>query len=106
MVDLEYDYGQIARGKNNIGQLGFKASFENLGHEVFPFYYDAYIEAQSAKLQTELIAYAEKVNPDLIFFGLFRDQFSFETLDLLKSKYRTLNWFGDDTWRFDNFTKN
>ena len=105
IVDLEYDYGQITRGKNNIGQLGFKASFENLGHEVFPFYYDAFIEGQSAKLQTELIAYAEKVNPDLIFFCLFRDQFSFETLDVLKSKYITLNWFGDDTWRFDNFTK-
>ncbi len=34
-----------------------------------------------------------------------KDEFSFETLDYLKNKYITINWFCDDQWRFENFTK-
>jgi spore maturation protein CgeB len=34
-----------------------------------------------------------------------KDEFSFETFDYLKSKYITLNWFCDDQWRFEDFTK-
>jgi len=34
-----------------------------------------------------------------------KDEFSFETFDYLKSKYITLNWFCDDQWRFEEFTK-
>ena len=42
-VDIEYDYGIKSRGLNTIGQDGFKASLERLGHEVIPFYYDDYL---------------------------------------------------------------
>jgi spore maturation protein CgeB len=105
-VDLEYDYGIIARGQNTIGQLGFKRSFEQLGHEVVPFYYDSYLDGKLSQLQIDICAKADEVQPDLMFFGLFRDQFQPTTLDLLKSKFTTINWFGDDTWRFDNFTIN
>ncbi len=103
-VDLEYDYGDVSRGKNGIGQLGFKASFEKLGHELTPFYYDSYLKDNLDNLQTDLLAKTEQVKPDLIFFMLFRDQFKVQTLETLKSKYTTVNWFGDDTWRFENFT--
>jgi spore maturation protein CgeB len=104
-VDLEFDYGLASRGSNVIGQLGFKTSFEKLGHDVVPFYYDSYLNGNLPKLQKDLCTKADEVKPDLIFFILFRDQFTFETLDYLKSKYKTLNFFGDDSWRFDNFTK-
>lgn len=104
-VDLEFDYGLVARGKNTIGQLGFKASLEKLGHQVVPFYYDSYLNKNLKQLQVDLCKKADAEAPDLIFFILFRDQFTFETLNYLKSKYRTVNWFGDDTWRFDDFTK-
>jgi spore maturation protein CgeB len=103
-VDLEFDYGQVDRGKNNIGQMGFKASLEKLGHQVVPFYYDSYLKNDLVKLQIDLCKKADEENPDLIFFILFKDQFTPETLKYLKSKYKTANWFGDDTWRFDNFT--
>lgn len=104
-VDLEFDYGLVARGENTIGQLGFKASLEKLGHQVVPFYYDSYLNKNLKQLQVDLCKKADTEAPDLIFFILFRDQFTFETLNYLKSKYRTVNWFGDDTWRFDDFTK-
>jgi spore maturation protein CgeB len=98
-----YDYGKPERGLNNIGQLGFKKSIEDLGHEVIPFYYDEFLK-KTDELQTEILKKADEVKPDLIFFILFQDQFYIETLKKLKDKYTTFNWFGDDSWRFDNFT--
>jgi len=102
-VDLEYDYGIKARGKNLIGQLGFMQSLKDLANEVVPFYYDSYLK-KIDKLQTVLINKAEQIKPDLIFFCLFQEQFKQETLLKLKEKFTTFNWFGDDSWRFDNFT--
>ncbi len=102
-VDIEYDYGIKSRGLNSIGQDGFKNSFEKLGHEIIPFYYDEYLN-NTKPLQENLLRFADKVKPDLIFFMIFRDHFDINTLSKLKEKYTTVNWFGDDTWRFDNFT--
>jgi spore maturation protein CgeB len=104
-VDLEFDYGDQKRGINTIGQLGFHKSLQKLGHSVSTFYYDYYLKGNLKKLQVDLKEKADQVQPDLIFFILFRDQFEIETLEYLKSKYKTMNWFGDDTWRFDSFTQ-
>lgn len=103
-VDLEYDYGKKSRGINCIGQLGFKRSLERLGHNVVPFYYDEYLGSNLKKLQVDLIKKADETKPDLIFFILFQDQFEISTLEKLKEKYITYNWFGDDSWRFNDFT--
>ncbi|BBN58990.1 CgeB family protein [Hydrogenovibrio marinus] len=103
-VDLLYDYGDKTRGLNLIGQEGFKSSFEKLGHDVVPFYYDDFLSNLEV-LQQNLLSEADKVMPDLIFFCLFENQFEHETLVQLKNKYTTVNWFGDDQWRFDSFTK-
>jgi len=102
-VDLQYDYGKKERGKNIIGLDGFKKSFEDLGHQVVMFYYDEYL-SDVTPLQQKLLNFADQHKPDLIFFSLFQDQFDTKTLDYLKSKYITINWFGDDQWRFDSFT--
>jgi len=102
-VDLEYDYGIQSRGFNAIGQDGFKKSMEDLGHDVATFYYDDYLN-KLPELQIEVCAYADAIRPDLIFFSLYQEQFTHETLRYLKSKYQTINWFGDDQWRFDEFT--
>lgn len=103
-VDIQYDYGDPKRGINTIGEYGFRRAMTSLGHEVIPFYYDDDL-AGSPALQTRLLETAAKIKPDLISFCLFRDQFKVETLFKLKEIAPTLNWFGDDTWRFDNFTK-
>ncbi|ADN09546.1 CgeB family protein [Sulfurimonas autotrophica] len=102
-VDLQYDYGIKARGKNIIGLDGFKNSFEELGHEVVMFCYDEFLDKTNI-IHDKLINFADEVKPDLIFFSLYQDQFEIKTLDYLKSKYKTINWFGDDQWRFDDFT--
>jgi len=103
-VDLQYDYGLKERGKNIIGIDGFQKSFEELDIDVVTFYYDEYLGGDLDKLQKDLIKQADVESPDLIFFSLYQNQFERETLEYLKSKYTTINWFGDDQWRFDNFT--
>lgn len=103
-VDLQYEYGMKNRGVNQIGEYGFRKVFERLGHSVECFYYDDYLKNTGA-LQQDLLKAAAVAKPDLIFFNLFGEQFSLETISELTSKYRTMNWFGDDQWRFESFTK-
>jgi len=45
--------------------------------------------------------------PDIAFFVLFKNEIEFETLIEIKEvlKVKTLNWFCDDHWRFDNFSR-
>lgn len=102
-VDLLYDYGVKERGINAIGQDGFLSSLISLGHQVDTFYYDGLLHSKD-ELQQTLLAKADESKPDLIFFCLFQEQFEPATLLQLKAKYTTLNWFGDDQWRFNDFT--
>lgn len=102
-VDIQYDYGQQGRGLNTVGQFGFKKALEDLGHQVIPFYYDD-LQGQKQQLALQLESVANTQQPDLIFFTLFGDQFDQDLLDRLRARWRTINWFGDDTWRFDSFS--
>ncbi len=104
--DMQYDYGVCQNGPNFIG-MSFQKAFQKNGCQVVTFYYDEF--AQTAKpspiLQKLLLEKAEEVKPDLIFFSLFTHQFDFATLGQLKQRYTTAAWFGDDTWRFDDYSR-
>jgi spore maturation protein CgeB len=102
-VDLQYEYGMKNRGPNEIGEKGFHQVFRRLGHQVECFYYDAYLQ-RTTELQKAVLDRAKEVSPDLIYFILFGEQFEISTLDLLSQNYKTMNWFGDDQWRFNSFT--
>jgi len=105
-VNMQYDYGIKERGPCYIGEDGFKKTLINAGNEVIPFYYDKYLYQSSySQLQTDLTNFADKIQPDLIFINLYTDQIEIETLKYLTSKYKTAGWFGDDTWRFDEYSK-
>ncbi|MCV2401638.1 glycosyltransferase [Marinomonas sp. C2222] len=103
-VDLQFDYGIETRGKNYIGLDGFKTSMEALGHIVEPFFYDHYLN-DLEKLQVDILDFSDDFQPDLIFFCLFKNQFEHQTLLTLKKKFKTINWFGDDQWRFESFSR-
>jgi spore maturation protein CgeB len=104
LVDLLHDYGSPERGLNFIGQKGFKNSLERLG-KLNTFYYDTYFsKKEDPELQKSLLKFATEWQPDIIFFIICGEHFSLSTLDLLKKNHITINWFGDDTWRFNTFT--
>ena len=103
-VDLKYDYGDKNRGINQIGELGFRGSMRSLGHEVIEFNYDDYLQ-NPINLQKDLLSLVEENNPDLVFFCLFENQIHPETIKEINKVSKTINWFGDDQWRFNSFTK-
>jgi len=104
-VDIQYDYGLKERGLNTIAHDGFLRAFKNLGTTIDTFFYDSYLNGNNDQLQIDLLEKVENFKPDFTFFVIFRDHFKPETLEKLKQKTQTINWFGDDTWRFDDFVK-
>jgi spore maturation protein CgeB len=102
-VQMKYDYGDPRRGPNEGIKYGLVAALKKNGCDVSDFFYDEHFN-NIPLLQTELLRAAENYRPDLIFIDFFRDQIHTETLDQLKAKFRTIAWFGDDTWRFETYS--
>ena len=84
----------------------FVPAMKKLGHDVVPFWLEenGYPD-EPVKLQKNLFAFAEKEKPDLIFFILMKDEISTSTLEQLSRNFITVNWFCDDYWRFESFTR-
>jgi len=102
-VLLRYDYGKKSRGDSPEYQGLYKA-LKQSSNEIYPFLYDEYL-TKKEELQKKIIKFADYIKPDILFFSLYIGVFEFSTLDYLKNKYITINWFCDDQWRFDIFTK-
>ncbi len=83
---------------------GVHPSLLKITDDVYPFWYDDLLNDKNV-LQEKLIQFVDTIKPDIILFILMKDEFSFPTLDYLKEKYTTINWFCDDQWRFDSFSK-
>lgn len=102
-VFMRYDYGIKSRGDSGEYKITYPV-LKQITNEVYPFWYDKYL-SKKGELQKRVIQFIDEINPDIIFFILMRDELSFKTLDYLKDKYITINWFCDDQWRFEDFTK-
>ncbi len=102
VVILKDDYGVPERGPSYEYNY-FYQSLKDMGEEVQLFDFGPYL-TNIEKLQTDLLKAADAFQPDLIFFTLYQNQFAFKTLDTLREKYLTVNWFCDDQWRFNDFS--
>ncbi|OWA36249.1 hypothetical protein B9G55_10410 [Saccharibacillus sp. O16] len=101
-VMLNWDYGIKERGIS--GEFSwFYKNFEEMDVQVQPFWFDEYLK-DGTHLESDLLKAVENFQPELIFFVPYTDQFSVEFLKKLKTKCTTAAWFGDDHWRFDNFS--
>jgi len=102
-IAFKYEYGKEANGL----AMNYKAWYENfvsMGYDAEAIFYEDYSKYD---LQARILEQARKTNPDLIFFVLQKDQIDISTLKILKEKgFFTANFFGDDQWRFDNYTIN
>tara|TARA_S200000501_G_C20855786_1_gene757697 strand:+ start:1066 stop:2094 length:1029 start_codon:yes stop_codon:yes gene_type:complete len=101
IIALKYSYGNKNYGPS-INKGALEDSFKNLGFSTRTIWID---EHEKKSLNQLIISEAEKFNPDLVFFKLFKDEIYSETLLKLKKGFKTVNWFGDDPWRFDSFAK-
>lgn len=59
-----------------------------------------------ARMNELLLSQVDKLNPDLVFFSIFREEFNKEVVREISSRALTFNWFSDDLWRFDSWAKN
>ena len=101
-VLMQWDYGDKSRGVS-MEKTYFHDNLRKLAANVEPFWYDEYLN-DLPRLQKLVLEKAAAYGPDLIYFMPSEHQFSVETLDLLKKRWPTCVWFGDDTWRFDSYS--
>ena len=101
IVALKYSYGRRDFGPS-INQGALIDSLNTLGYTTNTIWID---EHSKDLLNKIILKEANIFNPDLIFFKLFKNEINSETLLKLKKIYKTINWFGDDQWRFNSFTK-
>ncbi len=109
-VALKYDYGDAKRGYG-FEHYNFYDSLVKMDsgrHKILYFPFDEVIsEAGRDGMNKKLLDVVYKERPDLCFFLLFTDEIKQETIKEIteKSGAITFNWFADDHWRFDNFSK-
>jgi len=99
-IGSHYEYSKKENGES-LNKKAFYNNFLDLGYEVIPVWYD---ESYS-DLQQKIIQKADEIKPNIIFFILQSSQIEKSTLHTLKDDGHFLvNWFGDDQWRFDDFS--
>jgi spore maturation protein CgeB len=105
---MKWDYGFVERG------LSFE--YTNLWDALrrmdnveatFLDFMIAYKAGGHDQVRKELRESIAAIDPKLVFFLLFTDEIPQDTLADLRDdpKLLTFNWFADDHWRFDDFTR-
>ncbi|MCM8824402.1 MAG: hypothetical protein NC822_07015, partial [Candidatus Omnitrophica bacterium] len=106
-VSSKYDYGDKSRGLS-FEENNFLHSLIHIGYEVIAFD-PLFIRKKYGKrlMNRILLESVYRWQPDIVFFVLHKDEIEFNTLLELKDRMgiKTLNWFCDDHWRFENFSK-
>jgi spore maturation protein CgeB len=104
---MAHDYGNPDRGPS-FEETNFRSALEGMGHELVAFdFMERARVAGKAQMRRELIAAAEDARADVAFFCLFTDEVDTATVEAVRRSggAPTVNWFADDHWRFDAFTR-
>ncbi len=106
----KYDYGKPERGFS-FEHYNFYDSLVKMNggeHEVGYFALDEVMHAVGRDaMNAKLLERVEEEKPDICFFSLFAEEIKKETIRTITetSGAKTFNWFSDDHWRFDSFSK-
>jgi spore maturation protein CgeB len=105
-VAARWDYGDPRRGPS-FEESNFRGALEGAGHEVFPYdFMTRYQQVGRAAMNAELERFVRDIDPDFAMFVLFKDEIRPETIRrLTDAGVVTFNWFCDDHWRFDDFSR-
>ena len=106
-VAMRYDYGQLRRGLS-YEENNFFHSLLNMGHQIIRFDFKA-LEKKfgRSRMNRMLLETVYRYDPDLMFVVLFRNELDNEVVKEISTRTRTItiNWFCDDHWRFDNYSR-
>src|ERR1700731_3367653 len=106
-IAMRHEYGDPGRGLS-FEETNFRSSLEGMGHSLTTFdFMERAARDGVAGMRRDLIALAAETKPDLAFFFLFTDQLDTRTIEAVGELggCPTVNWFADDHWRFEDFTR-
>jgi spore maturation protein CgeB len=106
-VAMAYDYGNPDRGPS-FEETNFRSALEGMGHDVVAFdFMERERVSGRAQMRRELVAAAAEARADVAFFCIFTDQIDAETVEAVRASggAPTVNWFADDHWRFESFSR-
>lgn len=106
-VAAKYDYGKPEQGYS-FEHYNFYEFFQRSGHEII--YFDTLSllkELGKEATNRRLLEKAKAENADLMFTVLFTDELDQAVVRQISEETNTptLNWFCDDHWRFENYSK-
>jgi spore maturation protein CgeB len=99
-----YDYGVPERGFG-FEYYNFYEPLLDMGHDVS--YFDVFSAPAGDRVSSALLDKVNRDRPDLLFACLFRDELRRDVIRQISDGGSTMtyNWFCDDHWRFDSFTR-
>jgi spore maturation protein CgeB len=106
-VAMKYDYGDESRGLS-FEHVTFYDSLVNMGHELIYFDFMTILQEQGREeMNHRLWETVVRERPQLLFSVLFRDELDQDTVKRISAQTdtTTLNWFCDDHWRFEEFSR-
>ena len=106
-VAMKYDYGQPRRGLS-YEENNFFHSLLNMGHQIIRFDFKAIAKKFSRReMNKMLLETVYRYNPDLMFTVLFRNELDKKVVNEIstQTETKTINWFCDDHWRFDSYSR-
>lgn len=109
-VALKYDSGRPERGFSfeHYNIYDSLVKMNNGQHAIIYFPFDEEISKLGYQgMNKKLLETVYREKPDLCFFYLFAEEIKKETIKEITEKGNTItyNWFADDNWRFDSFSK-
>lgn len=101
LVSMKFDYGNKTRGLA-LDYYYFEEPLRELGINLFTFdFMTIFKEKGKNTMNVELLNLVSSINPALVIFVPFTDQFKYEILDEIKKNTTTLVYFFDDVWRLE-----
>ncbi len=104
---MKYDYGDPKRGLG-YEYYNFYLTFKKMGLDIVEFDCMSILKKIGRKKMNLLLwETVQKEKPDLLFCALMQNEFDPEIIKKIskESETTTFNWFSDDHWRYDNFSR-
>ena len=105
-VATRFEYGDPSLGPS-FEEMNFRSALEGMGHELvtFDFHVRERLVGRDA-MNEELVRAASDGPFDLAFFFLHEYEITPRTIERVGAcGMPTINWFADDHWRFDQFSR-
>ncbi len=106
-VAMKYDYGDKTRGFSFEHENFYKSIVHIFKDVIYFDFMDLYKRFGKEYMNQLLLQTVKKEKPDLMFCCLYKDEFEMDAIKEISEKTNTitLNWFCDDDWKFDGYSK-